>query len=191
METGISDTSLILASQEGDEQAFAQLVGRHLASVYRFCIRYIGNSDDADDAAQITFFKAWKSIEKFDTKKSFTTWIFTLARNSSIDILRRRSAVPFGNLSGQTSAEKHGDSFEDSLVDQEALPDELFMRQEISEEIARALGGLSSEDRSLLSLRYEENVSFEEIATILSVPSSSVRSRHRRAIAQLRKLLGV
>jgi RNA polymerase sigma-70 factor (ECF subfamily) len=191
METVTSDASLILASKEGDEQAFAQLVERHLSSVYRFCIRYLGNSDDADDAAQITFFKAWKSIKKFDTEKSFTTWIFTLARNSCIDSMRKHSAIPFRHLGGGTSADKYDAAFEDSLVDQGELPDELFMRHEASEEIARALGSLSSEDRSLLSLHYEENVSFEEIAHILGIPSSSVRSRHRRAIAQLRKVLSV
>jgi ABC-type antimicrobial peptide transport system permease subunit len=75
-----TDADLILAACDGDDTAFNELVQRHVQSVYTFCLRYTGSKEDA-------FVKAWRNLKKFDTKKSFRTWLFTIAKNSATGLL--------------------------------------------------------------------------------------------------------
>jgi ABC-type antimicrobial peptide transport system permease subunit len=82
-----TDADLILAACDGDDTAFNELVQRHVQSVYTFCLRYTGSKEDAQDAAQEAFVKAWRNLKKFDTKKSFRTWLFTIAKNSATGLL--------------------------------------------------------------------------------------------------------
>ena len=83
----------------GDESAFAELTKRHLSGVYSFVVRYVGNAEEAEDITQDTFLKAWKSLKKYDPSSSkFKTWLFRIARNTSIDFLRKKKHVPFSQF---------------------------------------------------------------------------------------------
>ena len=181
----LSDAELALQARGGDERAFAVLVERHLQAVYTFCLRYTGSREDAQDAAQETFVKAWRNIRRFDTKRSFRTWAFAIAKNSATDLMRKRKALPFSTFDTADDS----NVLTDTLADPEPLPEEVFERASLAEDVRTALSDLSARDRTILSLRYEEEQSFEDIAKILRMPANTIRSLHRRALIQLRKIL--
>ena len=183
--TPLTDSELVHKVLDGDDLALKELVDRHLPSVYLFCLRYMGSPEDAQDAAQETFLKAWRKLKRFDTKKSFRTWLFAIAKNSATDLMRKRKSVPFSKF--DTAEESN--VLTDTLADPEPLPDELFERASLATDARDALAQLPPRDRAILSLRYDEQESFESIARILKMPANTVRSLHRRALISLRKLL--
>ena len=179
------DIDLILAAKRDDENAFKVLVDRYLPSVYGFCTRYTGNPSDAEDAAQEAFLKAWRHLGRFDTQKSFKTWLFAIAKNSATDIMRKRRSV---NISQFDTADD-SNVLIDTLADPEPLPEELFERASLATEVREALAILKPRDQTILDLRYTEDLSFEDIAKILRISPNTIRSLHRRALIALRKVL--
>jgi RNA polymerase sigma-70 factor (ECF subfamily) len=180
-----TDGELALRARDGDEDAVSELVRRHLGAVLSLCVRITGDRAAAEDAAQEAFVKAWRNLKRYDEEKPFRPWMLQIARNASLDLLRKRRATPFSALSGADDAPK----FEDSLEDDAPLPDEVFERARIGEEVSDALGKLPERDRSVLSLRYEDGLSFDEIAEVMKAPMNTVKSWHRRALAKMRALL--
>lgn len=178
-----TDEELVAECLVGSEDTFATLVERHLRSVYSFALRSAG--DEAEDIAQDTFLKVWKNLEKYDPNQSqFRTWLMRIARNTVIDYLRKKKSFVFSDF-------EH-DSKESSLSetpDVEPLPDELVARAHDEREVREVLEKLPPTYREVLLLRYMNQLSFEEISKILGEPSNTVRSRHRRALLQLRTLL--
>ena len=177
------DSILVEHAIAGDEGAFAQIVERYTPRVYRFCMRLLGSSDRAQDATQETFVKAWKHLDRIDTEKPLAPWLFAIARNASIDLERKQRSFPFSLLPAMPDGT---DRIAETLPDPEPLPDEVFERKQLGVQMQEALARRPARERALLSLRYEEELSFEEIAQALSLPASTVRSIHRRALAALR-----
>ncbi|MDR3546735.1 MAG: sigma-70 family RNA polymerase sigma factor [Candidatus Pacebacteria bacterium] len=180
-----SDIELIQAARQDDEAAFGILVNRYLPSVYAFCLRYTSNPPDADDVAQETFVKAWRHLGRFDLEKSFKTWLFAIAKNTATDIMRKRRTVAFS----QFDTEDDSNVLIDTLTDTEPLPEEIFDEATRAEDVRKALSELKPRDQTILELRYREELSFEEISQLLSIPANTVRSLHRRALMALRKSL--
>jgi RNA polymerase sigma-70 factor, ECF subfamily len=152
-----------------------EIIKRYLKSVYGFVFRLSGNESETSDITQEVFIKVWKNIKKIDPDKNFKTWIFTIARNTTFDFLRKRKNVYFSD--------------EEDVVDIEPLPDEVFMRKELGEELEIALSKIRPDFREIILLRYTENLTFEEISEIVGKPLNTVKSHHLRALAALRKLL--
>jgi RNA polymerase sigma-70 factor (ECF subfamily) len=181
----IEDSVLIEKAREGDDDAYRTLVTRHLPAVYTFCMHYMGSSDDAQDAAQESFLKAWKNLGRFDTSKSFRTWLFSIAKNTATDLMRKRKSVVFSKFdTGDDS-----NVLTDTLADTEPLPDELFAQSSNAEVVRTAMQKLKQRDQTILMLRYDEEQSFEDISRILKMSPNTVRSLHRRALIQLKKIL--
>ncbi len=157
------DGVLIKKYFDGDEGAFTALVEKHIDSVYAFSLRLTGDAHIAEDATQQTFINAWKRLALYDTKRRLITWLLAIARNASIDIMRKKKGVP---LSYFESAEG-GNVLIDTTEDPEPLPDELFARKELGEELNRAIATLSFSEREVLTLHYEEGLTFEEIGEML------------------------
>ncbi len=180
----VPDSELVHEVLRGNDLALQTLVERHLTAVYTFCLRYTGNVEDAEDASQEAFLKAWKKLKHFNTKKSFRTWLFTIAKNSATDLMRKRKSVAFSKFDTEDS-----NVLTDTLADLEPLPDELFERASLASDARSALATLPSRDRAILTLRYDDEESFENIARIMKIPANTVRSLHHRALAVLRKVL--
>jgi RNA polymerase sigma-70 factor (ECF subfamily) len=181
----LTDAELVQRVLISDDIALKELVDRYLPSVYTFCLRYMGNAEDAQDAAQETFLKAWRKLRRFDTSKSLKTWLFAIAKNTATDLMRKRKSVVFSKF----DTTEDSNVLTDTLADPEPLPDEIFARASLASDARAALAQLPSRDRAILSLRYEEEESFEDISKILNIPANTVRSMHRRALITLRKLL--
>ncbi len=180
------DAQLIAAYRSGDDAAFSTLVRRYLPLVYRFAYRLTGTAQDAEDVAQVTFVKAWRNLKRYRTDASFKAWLFAIARNTAFDVLRKRREITF---TGVEDAEGNNPLL-DSLADPGPLPDELVARVQDAEVLEGVLRELPLSQRTVLLLRYQEQLPFEEISQVVGQPLNTVKSHHRRALIALRNILG-
>ncbi len=171
--------------KKGDEKSLEILIQRYLKPVYGFAYRYVGNVQEAEDIAQDVFVKVWKNLKKFKQEKNFKTWVFTIAKNTAFDFLRKKKAITFSELGNEESESNILKKF----IDPSLLPDELLEQKGIREIFVKAVGKLFPKYRKVLLLRHEENLTFREIAETLDEPLNTVKSRHRRAVIALKKLL--
>jgi len=192
-----SDQQLIASYLAGDEKSLEILIHSYLKPIYNFVYRYIGNRQEAEDITQEVFVRAWRNLKKFDPRrsrfatlrdrqqKSFKTWIFSIAKNASIDFLKRKKAIPFSEFEN----EKGENTLVETLINPAPLPDKLFEQASIGEIVSVAINHLTPKYRMVLFLRYNDHFTFREIAEALGEPLNTVKSRHRRAIILLKKLL--
>ena len=179
------EQELIEQAQAGDDAAFDTLVARHLPSIYRFVSRFTGKPELAEDAAQETFVKAWRNIERFDSTRPLAPWLLQIARNAATDLLRKeKHSLPFTQLESD-----EGPTFVETEADSEPRADELFAKAESAQQVRKALAQLVPREQALMALRYDDELTFEDIGVILGVPASTVRSIHRRALVKLRAAL--
>ncbi len=175
------DETLIKEYLDGDEESFRIIIDKYTPSIYNFSIRFVG-VEYAKDITQDVFLKVWKNIKKFDNKKaSFKTWVFTIARNTITDYLRKKKMVSFSSLDGVE------ESFESGIVDEVILPDEVLMKLEDRELLNNLLDGLPNNYKEVLILYYQEDITFKEIGEMLNKPLNTVKSYHRRALILLRE----
>ncbi len=180
------DTELIARYQAGDEAAFEELVAGHLKGVYSFVAQYVGSEEEAEDITQDTFFKAWKSLAKFDaTKASFKTWIMQIARNTAVDFLRKKKHVPFSSFENAEGE----NVLEESLVSDLPGAEEEFFKTERATHVQKAIQELSLQHREILLFYLENDMTFTEIGAALGVPPNSAKSRYRRALLALKGIL--
>lgn len=176
-----TDEQLVRKYLKRDEEALEELVKRYLPLIFSFVKRYTGNQDNASDITQEVFVKVWKNINSFDQSKFFRTWIFTIAKRTAIDELRKQKAIPFSVL------QKEG--FEDFIVDESpSILDQIFLQQQ-SKELALALNKLPTNYNSVIKLYTNDGLNFREIASKLKEPLNTVKSRYRRGLALLKELL--
>ena len=179
---------LIRAYRDGNSHALNELIGRHTRLVYSFSYRLIGSAEGAQDVTQETFIKAWKNLKRYDENQSFATWILSIARNTSIDWLRKRRASSSRTWNAMTQKSR-GDSFEQRIPDELPLPHEIFEMNELGETLDDALKQISIDRRTIILLRHKEGLSFEEISTVVDKPLNTVKSQYRRALKTLRDYL--
>ena len=180
----LSDEQLAEQSAHGDDDAFQEIVRRHLASIHRFAFQYTRTEEDAEDIAQDSFFKAWKHIKRYKKGRPFRPWLFAIARNTALDFIKKKRPHSFSSLESNDDS-----SFEDTLEDAEPLQTELFERAESREMLSKLMDSLHPDHRSVLSLYYHEELTFEEIAETLDKPMNTVKSWHRRALIKIRGLM--
>lgn len=183
----MEDAELVAAAKDGDEAAIESLVKKYLPQVLRLAARLAGQTDLAEDIAQEAFVKAWRNLNTYDAAKPFAPWMLAITRNAALDLLRKRRAVPFSALSPANGED--GMDFADTLASEEPLPEEVLARAESDQTVAAALLRLPERDRTVLTLRYEDALSFEDIGAVMKAPMNTVKSWHRRAQARLRALL--
>ena len=174
--------------------AFSVLVERHAKSVYLFIYKLTQNKEDSEDIVQETFIKAWQKINRYDKEKSLKTWLFTIAKNTAVDKLRKKKTINFSSLNQSSDKDDFNDDssrpdFENNIVDTEMLPDEIFAKKEAEKSLEIALNKMSEEQRLLIFLHINEELTFEQIAEIINKPINTIKSQYRRAILNLRKLL--
>ena len=167
-----SDAELISGYFLGDEKALEALFRRYFRQIYAFIYKYAGGAKDAEDITQKTFLKAWRNLKIFDKTKSFKTWLFTIAKNSAIDFSRKKKDVLLSEAK--------------TLVDPALSPAELSERREIFRGLALSVGKLPQKYSDIISLRYDDGLSFANAARFLGEKLNTVKSRHRRALLMLK-----
>lgn len=179
------DEQLVQLYLGGDDQALDILVERYFRYVYNFAAKYIGDRKEAEDLTQETFLRVWRSLKKFDQQKNFKVWLFRVARNVCIDHLRRKKIPVFSSF--------ENDFNESSVLDKIADPTDSVGKkmenQEMEKEMGEYLMKLSELNRSVLLLYYNQELTFREIADLLGESINTVKSRHRRALVLIRKMM--
>ncbi len=183
-----NETELVQASQAGDGRAFEELLSLYLRPVYTFVLSLTRDVSMAEDITQDACIKAWKHLGRFDTSKSFKTWLFTIAKNTAYDALKKKRAIPFSAFAGD---EEEGETWSAQIADEAPLPDELLMQKDAAQVLQRHLEALSPGFQEILRLHYQEDFSLAEIAELLDQPYNTIKSRHGRALRQLKREFGV
>lgn len=182
-----TDNELIQAYTKGDTQALSLLLSRYTGPLYRFVVRLCGDGATAEDLVQETCLKAWRKLSSFQKDRSFKTWIFTIARNTTFDYLKKKKAIPFSTLNEQSMIEE---AFEDQIEDDRPLPPELLERTDRAQLLEVALKELPEQSRTVILLHEGQDMTFQEISETVNEPLNTVKSRYRRALLSLRTALG-
>jgi len=163
---------------------FEELVRIHLDAVYAFCLKYMRTQVDAEEAAQEAFVKAWKNFSRYDFSRDFKNWIFEIAKNTCLDMIKKKKALPFS-----TFEDADGSNFiAESFVSDEILPHE-YAEQSLTQGTVRAaVSKLAPIYKKVLEMYYQRGLNFREIAEALDESLDTIKSRHRRAIISLRKI---
>ena len=171
---GLEDAQLVDRARAGDRKAFSELVRRHQTAVYRICYRVLGNLQDAEDATQEAFIRAYERLHSFQGRSAFKTWMTRLAVNVSLNALDRRRGL-------------------ERLVEEHKAPglgpETEALRSEAVEELHRALQQLQPNHRVAVVLRDLEGLGYGEIAEHLEVPEGTVKGWVHRGRQQLKELL--
>ena len=184
------DADLFEAYQNGDVDAFAQLVKRHEGPVYRFCLRALGQPEAAADATQEVFLRLVKNAGKWERKAKFTTWMYTIARNYCIDEARKGRFRKTESLDEQVGSDDQGtrtklDQVESPTPDAERLVSARRLRAAVDS----AIEELPPEQREVFCLRQYAGLSFVQIAKSIEVGENTVKSRMRYALQSVRNTL--
>ncbi len=182
--TNWQESALIAAARRGDRDAFGELVRRYEKKVLALTVRMCGSPEDGEEAAQEAFLSAWQGLPAFRGEASFSTWLYRLASNAAMDVLRRQRRQ---SAHGGPSLDDEETRLE--LPDPGPSPQGLAEQAELRAQIAAALSRLSPQHRQILLLRESGQLSYEEIGRILSLDPGTVKSRISRARGQLRKIL--
>ena len=174
----LDELNMVHRAQKGDAAAFGQLVEAYQGQVYRLILHMGLSPADAEEAAQEAFLAAWKGLPRFRGDSRFSTWLYQLATHAAIDLIRREKKH-------QNNTDIEGAI----LVDGAASPQETVEKQETADAVQAALQVLSPQAREILLLRYQAELGYEEIGTVLGLPNGTVKSRINRAKAQLKETL--
>jgi RNA polymerase sigma-70 factor, ECF subfamily len=178
-----TDEELVGRYISGDKKSLEFLIARYLKQIYNFSYGYVNNPQDAEDITQEAFVKAWKNIKRFDRSKKFKTWIFEIAKNTSIDYCRKKKTVPFSRFEDESGKNK----LVDSLAD-ESMDNDFFANKDLKESMRSFVDKLPSKDREIVKLRLDNDYTFKEMADVLGEPLNTVKSVYRRAIIKLKKM---
>ena len=178
------DGQQIAAARRRDPAAFEALVRRHQGPIYNFCLRMLGQADDAADVAQETFVQLYSHLRYLNERDSLAPWLFRVARNRCIDIIRRRRTVP---LLAADDSDENNQAIDPA--DDDPLPEELAERADLQRVLSNAIATLPPTYAEVVALRYAVDRSFAEIALILDIDEGAARVRFHRAKALLRRHL--
>ena len=180
----MNEKELIARLQARDEAAFEELIRQYETKVYSLCSRMCGNAEDAEEAAQDAFLALWRGIDRFRQESSLSTWIYRLASNACIDLMRRKKK-------GAGSVSLDDEELFVDAVDPAPQPHEEAERRETQRLLQEGLLSLPAEYRSILLLREIEGLSYSEISAALDLELGTVKSRISRGRTLLRNFLSV
>jgi len=184
-----TDHALLEATRDGDEDAFAILVGRYRNQITNYIYRMLNDYDEAVDLAQETFVRVFGAADRYQTNFAFSTYIYRIATNLAISELRKRKRRKLFSLTGLFQS-KDGDlDVEFNPPDERPLIDVAMVDEERRSAVSRAISTLPEKYRAPLVLRDVEGKAYEEIAQILDMNEGTVKSRISRARGLLKDKL--
>ncbi len=186
--TGTNDISLD-ALRSGSREAFAQLVERYSPSIYRLALRITGNSQDAEDVLQETFLKAMNALSDFQGRSSVSTWLYRIAVNESLMLLRRQKRANTIPVELENDENQDGESETLEIEDWCCLPEKELLSSESRAFLDQALNQLSPRLKMVFQLRDIEGLSIQETADALELTEANVKTSLMRARLKLRELL--
>src|SRR5215203_1396142 len=180
-----TDLAAVERTKAGDTAAFRVLVDRYGRSVFRLAFRMTANEFDAEDVVQETFLRAYKQLDSYESRSSFSTWLYRIAANYSLDLIRSRK---------RHAARREPDGPEDEDVldtvrAQDPGQDRLYYSEQLRQRLDAALLLLSDQERTAFLLRHFEGQSIEEIGSTLGIGVSATKNSIFRAVRKVREAL--
>jgi RNA polymerase sigma-70 factor, ECF subfamily len=188
--TTVTDHELVTRAQQGSEKAYRELLDRYQRPVFSIIYRMIRDREQAEDLAQETFVRVFNNIERYDPRYKFSSWIFKIATNLTIDWIRRRELDTVsidGSRNAVTAEQIEATSI--TIASPDENPEELLEAKQLGEEIEDAIGKLRPEYKAAILLRHVEGREYQEIAEILSLPLGTVKTYIHRGRNELRDQL--
>jgi len=176
-ENAKNDYQLVLKAREGSQKAYADLMQRYKDSIYFMSLKMVNNREDAMDITVETFAKAFEKLDKYQPEFAFSTWLFRVATNNCIDFLRKKklSTVSIDNMMDE-------DDDRPMQIKSDTLnPEESSIKKQQSKDLKVLIESLPPRYRNLLTLRYFDELSYEEIAQQLDLPLGTVKAQLFRA----------
>ena len=178
------ESRLVKAAANGSESAFEALVTENQKLVYNVALKLTGNSEDALDVSQETFLKAYRNLSAFRFESRFSAWLYRLAYNASMDLLKkRRSTVSL------TAEDEEGEERELAITDEAPTPEESLEREEMRRAVREAVARLPEDKREIIVMREFSGMSYSDIAGALGIEEGTVKSRISRAKTALAEIL--
>ena len=175
------------ALEDKDQKAYAELMDRYQSAIFHLVNRMVFSEDDAEDLTIETFTKAFKRLHQYTPAFAFSTWLFKIASNHTIDFIRKKRINALSLDRGFTNSE--GDRMEISVQDDGLDPMEALQKQERIERMREVVSQLKDRYRRLVELRYFEEKSYEEISEELNLPLGTVKAQLFRARDMMAKVL--
>lgn len=180
------EAELLQRCRGGDERAYQQLVRTYQSQVFSIALRMVRSREDAEDVAQETFVRVFRSLDRYDPNRPFAAWLYTIVSRLAIDHLRRRRVRPVPLVHREPGSE------EERLLDVEdpgPLPDEITSNAEEEARTDHLIQRLPPHYRIIVMLRHQQDLSYEEIAVALNLPLGTVKARIHRARALLKDMI--
>jgi RNA polymerase sigma-70 factor, ECF subfamily len=181
-----TDSAAAEEARKGNQHAFRVLVERHSRTVFRVAFRMTGNEQDAEDVVQESFLRAYRQIDRFDGRAAFGTWLYRIAANCSLDLIRARKIREDRRVS-PTEEESLG--WLENVATQAPSPERLTQSGQIASLLRPALAQLSDMERTAFILRHYEGCDIEQISQVLGVKANAAKHTVFRAVQKLRRAL--
>jgi RNA polymerase sigma-70 factor, ECF subfamily len=182
-----ADALAIERAKAGDSDGFRTLVQRHSRSVFRLAFRMTGNDFDAEDVVQETFLRAYKQLDHYESRSSFSTWIYRIASNYALDLIRSRKRHT--NLRVHSAETEDESDILEHVKSGNPGQDRVYYSAQLRVQLDIALSQLSEQERTAFLLRHFEGKSIEEIGAVLSLGTSATKNSIFRAVRKVREAL--
>lgn len=180
------DSVLIRRALAGDQKAFKKLRTKYYEAIYNLIYRMIREKDEVEDLTQEAFIKAFTSLASFNDEYAFSTWLYKIATNNSIDYIRRKKLQTF-SIDKPIESKESDYSYE--LPDSTYEPDQSLMERQRKKLLEDAINSLPAKYRQVIHLRHVEEKEYQEIAEMLNLPLGTVKAHIFRAREMLNKYL--
>lgn len=177
-ENAKNDIQLVIRAKDGDQKAYAELMQRYKDSIYFMALKMVNNKDNAMDLTVETFGKAFENIEKYKPDFAFSTWLYRIATNNCIDFIRKKK---LNVVSMNSMVDEEGDDRPLQIKSDTLNPEETSIKKQQNEQLKLIVDKLPSRYRTLIVLRYYDELSYEEIAQQLDLPLGTVKAQLFRA----------
>lgn len=169
----------VMLAKEGDQKAMAFLLERYKKSLMSMILKMVRNLDDAEDLTIEVFEKAFRNLYRFDATYSFSTWLFRIGTNHTIDFLRQKR-LRTTSIHGEVS-DGRGDTFSIDVASRDSDPQELLLRKQSHENLREIVSQLPAMYQTLVRMKYFDEMSLEEIQKEINIPINTIKIRLFRA----------
>jgi RNA polymerase sigma-70 factor (ECF subfamily) len=181
----LTDAVFVARARSGDTDAYRVLVDRHGRALFRLAFRMTGNEQDAEDVVQESFLRAYRQLGKFDERASFGTWLYRIATNCSLDLVRSRKR----RSEHLAPVSEEADDPVTTLPTGDPNPERMALSGEVRERVAEAMNELSATERTAFVLRHFEGMCIEDLSRVLDCQPGAAKHSVFRAVQKLRRAL--
>jgi RNA polymerase sigma-70 factor (ECF subfamily) len=184
-----TDADVVARARDGDNEAFRALVERHSRGLFHLAYRMTGSENDAEDIVQETFLRAYRRLDRFESRAGFGTWLHKIAANCALDLIRARKR--HGELlDADATGGAGGPAATEMLTAEQLTAEQLVFGGELQQRVAAAMARLSVNERAAFVMRHQEKMSIDEIGRALGLRENATKQSIFRAVQKLRRALG-